>query len=286
MEITGDFRYGLKNDWREWKRGSDAPVGLYHLKSSILWNPFYLSLCFSLLCAHISWHFLCTQGDAPLDAWSMRSVRWELATSCSLHIPLCGKTKPWESPANSNIMLSSQWPFLNKGTKLCQGKVKTLWKSKNVQVGDLRGWKYSCRVSATSPRTQQFRALSADNFSPWCSLVQNWVKWAHPEVLIMGEEKGSEALHLCCSRETSHVTAPVCVTWLVLTLWWQPPYPDCRANTTPPHIPCASIPDLPLCYLLQRQELQRRHPKVAASLRKRLRSNSESHYNFITTQAE
>lgn len=129
--------------------------------------------------------------------------------------------------------MSSQRPFLNKGTKLWQGKVKTLWKSKDVQVGDLRGWKCSCRVSATSPRTQQFRALSAGNLSPWHPLLKNRVKWAHPEVLVMGEEKGREALHLCYSRETSHVAAPVRVTRLALTLWWQPPHPDCRANTTP-----------------------------------------------------
>lgn len=280
MEIPGDFRYGLKNNWREWKRCLDAPMGLYHLKCSILWNPFYLLRCFSFLCAHVSWHFLCTQGEAPLDAWSMRSLRWKLATPCSLHIPLCGKTKPWESPANSNIMLSSQRSFLNKRTELWQGKVKTVWKSKDVQVGDLRGWKCSCRVSDISPRTQQFRALSADNFSPWHSLVKKQVKWAHPEVLVMGEEKGRKVLHLCCSRETCHVTAPVCVTWSAPTLWWQPLCPACRANTTPPHIPSTSMPDLPLCYLLQRQKLQRTHPKVAASLRKRLRSSSENPLYF------
>lgn len=143
-------------------------------------------------------------------------------------------------------MLSSQRPFLNKGTKLWQGKVKTLWKSKDVQVGDLRGWKCSCRVSATSPRTQQFRALSAGNLSPWHPLVKNRVKWAHPEVLVMGEEKGREALHLCYSRETSHVTTPVRVTRLALTLGWQPPHPDCKHNSTakqrPPAHPCLTFP--------------------------------------------
>lgn len=159
-------------------------------------KPFLLvALFFTPVCSHLLTFSLHTRRS-PLGCTVHEICKVGAGHPLLPTHPFVWENQTLRAPANSNIMLSSQRPFLNKGTKLWQGKVKTLWKSKDVQVGDLRGWKCSCRISATSPRTQQFRALSADNFSPWCPLVKNWVKWGHPEALVMGEEKGREVLHL------------------------------------------------------------------------------------------
>lgn len=165
------------------------------------------------------WHFCTLTSPAASSAHKEKPsrrhrLRDRLVGSkppCSSHRHLWGRAKLREAPANSNITSLSLGPILRKVTKLWRGKVKRLWQSQDIQAGALRSWKSSDIVSAESPRTQQFRALSADHLTPWCPLVKTRVKCVHPEVLAMDEiEKGKQGFVFACisySRITLHIPA-------------------------------------------------------------------------------